>query len=254
MRYLHFWSDVYLGSLGNKNGTEHPLQSNERQSAAAGTATAAAGGVHNGNASSSNGTANVNGKQKSQLNMYNIYLKIEFIQGATAKTRSTENITTNELSQSTISRRSSDPNLAVESMYVMTRERDRFRSSDHYLMKSDLIIVFSVNDGLTGNANSNSMFDIRSGESKHDITSTSTTQEDSSPDSAKLYEEVEPEEEEEKEELQQNGCKTFATELNNDQSSSSIQCEPLNEETRTLNGNITVQRIDAEPYDSPNGL
>lgn len=95
------------------------------------------------------------------------------------------------------------------------------------------------------------MFDIRSGETKHDITSTtSTTQEDSSPDSAKLYEEVEAE----TGELQQNGCNTFATELNNDQSSSSIQCEPLNEETRTLNGNITVQRIDAESYDSPNGL
>lgn len=67
MRYLHFWSDVYLGSLGNKNGTEHPLQSNERQGAAAGTA-AAAGGVHNGNASSSNGTANGNGKRKSSIN------------------------------------------------------------------------------------------------------------------------------------------------------------------------------------------
>lgn len=97
------------------------------------------------------------------------------------------------------------------------------------------------------------MFDIRSGETKHDIISTSTTQEDSSPDSAKLYEEVQ-EEEEEEEKMQQNGCKTFTTELNNDQSSSSIQCEPLNEETRTLNGSITVQRIDSEPYDSPNGL
>lgn len=124
-------------------------------------------------------------------------------------------------------------------------------------MKCDSFIVFSVNDGLTGNANSNSMFDIRSDETKHDITSTSTTQEDSSPDSAKLYEEVEAEvqeEEEEEEKIQQNGCKTFTTELKNDQSSSSIQCEPLNEETRTLNGNITVQRIDSEPYDSPNGL
>lgn len=140
-------------------------------------------------------------------------------------------------------------------MYVMTRERERERdidASDRYLIKCDLLIVFSVNDGLTGNANSNSMFDIRSGETKHDIISTSTTQEDSSPDSAKLYEEVQEEEEEEK--MQQNGCKTFTTELNNDQSSSSIQCEPLNEETRTLNGSITVQRIDSEPYDSPNGL
>lgn len=94
------------------------------------------------------------------------------------------------------------------------------------------------------------MFDIRSETKecisetrKHDIIST----QDSSPDSAKL--------EEEDEEMIQNGCsKNYTTELNNDQSSSSIQCNPLNVETPTLNGNITVQRIDSEPYDSPNGL
>jgi len=45
VRFLHFWSDVYLGSLGNKNGTDLPLQNNERQ------------GVHNGN-SNGNGSGN----------------------------------------------------------------------------------------------------------------------------------------------------------------------------------------------------
>ncbi|XP_033170474.1 myotubularin-related protein 4 isoform X2 [Drosophila mauritiana] len=88
VRFLYFWSDVYLGSLGNKNGTDLPLLSNERQSG------------HN---------------------------------GLMAKTRSSEDLTTNELGQSTISRRSSDPNLTVESIVT-----DCF------------------------NANSNSMFDIRS--------------------------------------------------------------------------------------------
>lgn len=108
-----------------------------------------------------------------------------------------------------------------------------------------LLLNFSVTDGLTINANSNSMFDIRSEtkeciteSTKHDIIT-----QDSSPDTPKL-----------EEEMLQNGCKNFTTELNNDQSSSSIQCNPLNEETPTLNGNITVQRIDSEPYDSPNGL
>lgn len=92
------------------------------------------------------------------------------------------------------------------------------------------------------------MFDIRS-ETKECISETTKhdiiTTQDSSPDSPKL---------EEDEEMMQNGCKNYTTELNNDQSSSSIQCNPLNEETPTLNGNITVQRIDSEPYDSPNGL
>ncbi|KAH8303725.1 hypothetical protein KR018_008555, partial [Drosophila ironensis] len=74
VRFLHFWSDVYLGSLGNKNGIDLPLLSNERQTAHHGTLT---------------------------------------------KTRSTENLTTNELGQSTISRRSSDPNMAVESINSM---------------------------------------------------------------------------------------------------------------------------------------
>ncbi|XP_026837446.1 myotubularin-related protein 4 isoform X2 [Drosophila erecta] len=88
VRFLYFWSDVYLGSLGNKNGTDLPLLSNERQSG------------HN---------------------------------GLMAKTRSSEDLTANELGQSTLSRRSSDPNLTVESIVT-----DCF------------------------NANSNSMFDIRS--------------------------------------------------------------------------------------------
>ncbi|XP_016998647.2 phosphatidylinositol-3,5-bisphosphate 3-phosphatase MTMR4 isoform X2 [Drosophila takahashii] len=88
VRFLYFWSDVYLGSLGNKNGTDLPLLSNERQTG------------HNN--------------------------------GLMAKTRSSEDLTTNELGQSTISRRSSDPNLTVESIVT-----DCF------------------------NANSNSMFDIR---------------------------------------------------------------------------------------------
>ncbi|XP_017063822.1 myotubularin-related protein 4 [Drosophila eugracilis] len=88
VRFLYFWSDVYLGSLGNKNGTDLSLLSNERQSG------------HN---------------------------------GLMAKTRSSEDLTTNELGQSTISRRSSDPNLTVESIVT-----DCF------------------------NANRNSMFDIRS--------------------------------------------------------------------------------------------
>ncbi|SPP86603.1 myotubularin-related protein 4 isoform X1 [Drosophila guanche] len=89
VRFLYFWSDVYLGSLGNKNGTDLPLLSNERQSA------------HN---------------------------------GPLTKTRSSEDLTTNELGQSTISRRSSDPNLTVESIV------------------SECAL----------NVNSNSMFDIRS--------------------------------------------------------------------------------------------
>ncbi|XP_023034870.1 myotubularin-related protein 4 isoform X2 [Drosophila willistoni] len=89
VRFLYFWSDLYLGSLGNKNGTDLPLQSNERQN------------PHNGS--------------------------------SMTKTRSSEDITTSELGQSTFSRRSSDPNLAVESI---------------------------VSDSL--NVNSNSMFDIRS--------------------------------------------------------------------------------------------
>ncbi|EDV34820.2 uncharacterized protein Dana_GF19035, isoform B [Drosophila ananassae] len=89
VRFLHFWSDVYLGSLGNKNGIDLPLLSNERPNA--------------------------------------------HYQDVMAKTRSSENLKTNELGQSTISRRSSDPNLAVES-----------------------IITECLN------INSNSMFDIRS--------------------------------------------------------------------------------------------
>ncbi|XP_043067279.1 phosphatidylinositol-3,5-bisphosphate 3-phosphatase MTMR4 isoform X1 [Drosophila bipectinata] len=88
VRFLHFWSDLYLGSLGNKNGIDLPLLSNERPNA------------H---------------------------------QGFMVKARSSENLTMNELGQSTISRRSSDPNLAVES-----------------------IITECLN------INSNSMFDLRS--------------------------------------------------------------------------------------------
>lgn len=117
-----------------------------------------------------------------------------------------------------------------------------------YIIYNHRLLNFSVTDGLTVNANSNSMFDIRS-ETKECISETTKhdiiTTQDSSPDSPKL---------EEDEEMMQNGCKNYTTELNNDQSSSSIQCNPLNEETPTLNGNITVQRIDSEPYDSPNGL
>ncbi|KAH8336655.1 hypothetical protein KR074_004118 [Drosophila pseudoananassae] len=86
VRFLHFWSDLYLGSLANKNGIDLPQLSNERSN------------VH---------------------------------QGLMAKARSSENLTTNELGQST--RRSSDPNLAVES-----------------------IITECLN------INSNSMFDLRS--------------------------------------------------------------------------------------------
>ncbi|XP_020808366.1 myotubularin-related protein 3 isoform X3 [Drosophila serrata] len=92
VRFLYFWSDVYLGSLGNKNGTDlSSLHSNERQTNSA----------------------------------HNVTM---------TKTRSSEDLTTNELGQSTISRRSSDPNLTVESI---------------------------VTDCLNVN-NSNSMFDIRS--------------------------------------------------------------------------------------------
>lgn len=120
--------------------------------------------------------------------------------------------------------------------------------STQYIIYNHRLLNFSVTDGLTVNANSNSMFDIRS-ETKECISETTKhdiiTTQDSSPDSPKL---------EEDEEMMQNGCKNYTTELNNDQSSSSIQCNPLNEETPTLNGNITVQRIDSEPYDSPNGL
>ncbi|KAL7745759.1 hypothetical protein ACLKA6_009959 [Drosophila palustris] len=195
VRFLHFWSDVYLGSLGNKNGTDLPLQSNERQS------------VHNGN-STSNGNGNGS--------------------GSSAKTRSTENIATNELTQSTISRRSSDPNLAVESI---------------------------VTDGLNLNVNSNSMFDIRS-EAKeciivtdHDIKQDSDS--DDTCDSPKLRE-AEAHEQDQKKEEAQNGSKCLITELNKDQSTCSIQCDILNDESPTLNGKITIQRIDSEPLNSTN--
>lgn len=132
-------------------------------------------------------------------------------------------------------------------MYV-TRINSKTDASFQYPIYDHRLLNFSVTDGLTVNANSNSMFDIRS-ETKECISETTKhdiiTTQDSSPDSPKL---------EEDEEMMQNGCKNYTTELNNDQSSSSIQCNPLNEETPTLNGNITVQRIDSEPYDSPNGL
>ncbi|XP_034486343.1 myotubularin-related protein 3 isoform X2 [Drosophila innubila] len=190
VRFLHFWSDVYLGSLGNKNGTDLPLQNNERQ------------GVHNGN-------SNGNGS------------------GSSAKTRSTDNIATNELTQSTISRRSSDPNLAVESI---------------------------VTDGLNLNVNSNSMFDIRS-EAKeciivtnHDIKQDSDS--DDTCDSPKLREDEEHDQHQEED--AQIGSKSLISELINDQSTSSIQCDILNDETPTLNGKITIQRIDSEPLNSPN--
>ncbi|XP_060662532.1 myotubularin-related protein 4 isoform X1 [Drosophila nasuta] len=196
VRFLHFWSDVYLGSLGNKNGTDLPLQSNERQ------------GAVNGN-----GNSNTNGNGS----------------GASAKTRSSENIASNELTQSTISRRSSDPNLAVESI---------------------------VTDGLNLNVNSNSMFDIRS-EAKdciivanHEINKDSDSEDTC--DSSKLpvvhnQNEEEDADADEEEEEAQNG-----SELNNDQSTSSIQCNILNDESPTINGKITVQRIDSEPCISPN--
>ncbi|KAM8719254.1 hypothetical protein ACLKA7_011894 [Drosophila subpalustris] len=197
VRFLHFWSDVYLGSLGNKNGTDLPLQSNERQS------------VHNGN-STSNGNGNGS--------------------GSSAKTRSTENIATNELTQSTISRRSSDPNLAVESI---------------------------VTDGLNLNVNSNSMFDIRSEAKECIIVTDQDIKQDSDSDdtcdSSKLREaEAETHEQDQKKEEAQNGSKCLITELNKDQSTCSIQCDILNDESPTLNGKITFQRIDSEPLNSTN--
>ncbi|KRF77763.1 phosphatidylinositol-3,5-bisphosphate 3-phosphatase MTMR3 isoform X2 [Drosophila virilis] len=171
VRFLDFWSDVYLGSLGNKNGTDLPLQSNERQS------------VHS-------------------------------VNGSSAKTRSTENIATNELSQSTMSRRSSDPNLTVDSI---------------------------VTEGLNLNVNSNSMFDIRLEEkeciidTKHDIKHESDSEDKC--DSPK------------QEEHAQNGSTSLLTELKNEQSTSSVQCDILNAGSPSINGKITIQRMDSEPID-----
>ncbi|XP_064538487.1 myotubularin-related protein 3 isoform X2 [Drosophila montana] len=171
VRFLDFWSDVYLGSLGNKNGTDLPLQSNERQS------------VHS-------------------------------VNGSSAKTRSTENIATNELSQSTMSRRSSDPNVTVDSI---------------------------VTDGLNLNVNSNSMFDIRSEEKeciidgKHDIKHDSDSEDKCDGP--------------QQEEHAQNGSTNLLTELKMEQSTSSVQCDILNAGSPSINGKITIQRMDSEPID-----
>ncbi|EDV99889.1 GH12561 [Drosophila grimshawi] len=169
VRFLHFWSDVYLGSLGNQNGTDLPLQSNERQN------------VHN-------------------------------VNGTTAKTRSTENITTNELSQSTISRRSSDPNLTVDSI---------------------------VTDGLNVNVSSNSMFDIRS-EAKEciiDATRHVIKQDSDSEDmcdSAKLEDDA------------KNDSTSLLSEQKIEQTPSLVQCDILNDGSLSHNGKITIMRMDAK--------
>ncbi|XP_043865506.1 myotubularin-related protein 3 isoform X2 [Drosophila mojavensis] len=169
VRYLHFWSDVYLGNLGNKNGTDLPLQSNERQS------------VHS-------------------------------VNGATVKTRSTENIATNELSQSTISRRSSDPNLTVDPI---------------------------VTEGINLSASSNSMFDIRLEPKECIIDAKSDVKLDSdSVDSPKLAEHA------------QNGSAKLLTEFkNNDQSTTAVQRDTLSESSASINGKITIQRMDSKPID-----
>lgn len=102
------------------------------------------------------------------------------------------------------------------------------------------------------------MFDIRS-EGKECIIVTNhkikqDSDSDDTCDSSKLRVKEEDEEtEQHQEEDAQNGSKSLTSELNNDQSSSSIQCDILNEVTPTLNGKITIQRIDSEPLNSPNG-
>jgi len=99
------------------------------------------------------------------------------------------------------------------------------------------------------------MFDIRS-ETKeciivtnHDIKQDSDS--DDTCDSPKLREDEEHDQHQEED--AQNGSKSLISELINDQSTSSIQCDILNDETPTLNGKITIQRIDSEPLNSPNG-
>ncbi|XP_017154619.1 myotubularin-related protein 4 isoform X2 [Drosophila miranda] len=145
VRFLYFWSDVYLGSLGNKNGTDLPLLSNERQSA------------HN---------------------------------GSLTKTRSSEDLTTNELGQSTISRRSSDPNLTVESIV------------------SECVL----------NVNSNSMFDIRSEADRRQCVSANNVH-----DNVKDSKEPEVKRKEAEDETDASCCSTKCTskQFKNDQSTAS---------------------------------
>jgi len=103
------------------------------------------------------------------------------------------------------------------------------------------------------------MFDIRS-QTKERIIATNHGQvkqdsdsDDTCDDSSKLREDQETEREEEGTGVQ-NGSKSLLSELNNDQSTScSIQCDILNDESPTLNGKITIQRIDSEPLNSTNG-
>ncbi|XP_030379367.1 myotubularin-related protein 3 isoform X2 [Scaptodrosophila lebanonensis] len=114
VRSLHFWSEVYLGSLGNKNGTDLPPLNNERQ------------------------------------NDHTVSM---------TKTRSSGDLTSSELGQSTLSRRSSDPNLTVE---------------------------LNVTDYL--NLNSSSMFDIRSDGNECDtqvVANSHNSSEDSTMDTCK---------------------------------------------------------------------
>lgn len=63
------------------------------------------------------------------------------------------------------------------------------------------------------------------------------------------------------EEHAQNGSTNLLTELKNEQSTSSVQCDILNASSPSINGKITIQRMDSEPIDfaihtpcdSPNG-
>ncbi|ALC49253.1 CG3632 [Drosophila busckii] len=175
VRFLHFWSDVYLGSLGNKNGNDLPQQSN-------------------------------NDRQGAQ-------------NGTTVKTRSTENITTNELTQSTISRRSSDPNLGAELI-----------------------------DGLTLNLNRNSMFDIRS-DVKSDLDTEDKCNSIGTRTTKGEQEEEEQSELETDADAQINGSSSLLTDINNDQSSTANQCDTSDDGNASLNG---IQQMDVasnSPFD-----
>lgn len=101
-------------------------------------------------------------------------------------------------------------------------------------------------------ANSNSMFDIRLEPKECIVDAKSDVKLDSdSVDSPKLAEHA------------QNGSAKLLTEFkNNDQSTSAVQRDTLSEGSASINGKITIQRMDSKPIDlaihtpcdSPNGL
>lgn len=100
-------------------------------------------------------------------------------------------------------------------------------------------------------ANSNSMFDIRLEPKECIIDTKSEVKQDTDlVDSPKLAEHA------------QNGSTKLLTEFkNNDQSTSSVQRDTLSAGSTSINGKITIQRMDSKPIDlaihtpcdSPNG-